>query len=121
MAKKTEPVSATTPATQQVTDAFLRLLEQAAKDTGADLADKSAKLADYAAARAAHLATLVDDPNFADVVIVERDNILLQAGISAVNAGDAVDTRIRSVVQGALTMAASLLRSLIPVPPAPTT
>lgn len=114
MAKKTDP--STPNAQQQVTDAFLRLLEQAAKDTGADLAGKSAELADYAASRAAHLASLVDDPQFSSVLVVERDNIVLRAGISAVNAGDAVDTRIRSIVQGALTMAASLLRSLAPVP-----
>ena len=104
MAKKTDP--STPNAQQQVTDAFLRLLEQAAKDTGADLAGKSAELADYAASRAAHLASLVDDPQFSSVLVVERDNIVLRAGISAVNAGDAVDTRIRSIVQGALTMAA---------------
>lgn len=95
-----------------ITDSFLQLLEQAAEDTGADLKGRAAELATYASTRAQHLSTLVGDPQFPRALADERDNFVLKCGVSAVNAGDSTDNRIRGIVQGALGMAARLLATV---------
>ena len=85
------------------------LLTDAIAETGASLQQGAAELAAYAAERAAHLATLVDDPGFQEAVRAERDAVALKAGITAVQQADAADARIVGVIQGALALAANLL------------
>ncbi len=92
-----------------VQDDLRELFEDAARETGVSLQVGAAELAEYAAARSAHLATLVGDPNFAMAVRAERDAVALKAGILAVQQADAADARLVGVIQGGLTFAAKFL------------
>lgn len=69
----------------------------------------AAKVAAYAADQAASLAGLVDDPGYHEAVIAARDNVALQAGITASQQADATDSRILGVLEGALFMGAKVL------------
>lgn len=92
-----------------VTHRFEQILEDAVRETGTSLRTSAHEVAVYAAERAAHLATIVDDPGFLEAVRAERDAVALRAGIAAVRAGDAADARIVGLLQGGLFWAASLL------------
>lgn len=90
-------------------ETFIKLLEQQLKDAGRDLNVSARDVAAYASQRAAHLSTLVADPNFMDAVKAERDNVALYAGIKAVENADAIDNRVLGIIQGAIALGAGLL------------
>jgi len=92
-----------------VTNDLKALFQDAITETGASLQQGAAELAAYAAERAAHLATLVDDPGFQEAVRAERDAVALKAGIAVVQQADATDARILGVIHGGLALAARLI------------
>lgn len=85
------------------------LFEDAVKETGISLRVGVAELAEYAAERSAHLATLVGDPDFSMAVRAERDAVALKAGLTAVQQADVADAKLVGVIQGGLTFAAKFL------------
>ena len=95
-----------------VTDDFVVLFEDAIAETGASLEMGVAELAAFAAERSAYLATLVDDPGFNVALRGERDAVVLQAGIIAVQQVDQIDQTVQrfvGLIQGGLALAARLL------------
>ena len=92
-----------------VARAFQPLFEDFARETGEALKDASTELAEYAAGRSAHLATLVDDPDFSVALRRETSDVLMKSGIAAVREGDGLDDRIAGYVEGALAIAARLI------------
>ena len=90
-------------------DELLALLKAAAAELGdlglENLDDARA----YAAERARHLATLVNEPGFDEAVTAERDAVLLRLGISAVDTADSADQRVIGMLHAALQIAAKAL------------
>lgn len=66
-------------------------------------------LADYAASRSVHLATLVGQPGFQEALIAERNNVALRAGIAASQTANSAESRFLGVLQGALAVGAQAL------------
>ncbi len=92
-----------------VARAFEPLFDDFVRETGVALRSASSELAEYAAERSAHLATLVDDPDFAIAVRRETSDVLMRSGITAVREGDALDDRAMERVYTALAIAARLI------------
>lgn len=85
------------------------LLQQAAAESGVEIQTDREELAVYTAARLALLSELVGTDYFAEAVNIERDNILLKAGIIATVEADSLDRRVLGVIEGALYIAAAAL------------
>ena len=94
---------------EQAWEAFIEMARAQADELGLDLVAAGQDVAEYAAARAAHLATLIGQPGFSMAMRAEADNVILKAGILAVDQGDAADRRIKDTISGALGMAAAVL------------
>jgi len=88
---------------------FGEMLADLHEQIGDDISEKEDELAAYAAERADHLSTIVDEPGFAEAVKAETDNVMLEAGLAAVAAADELDGRVFGIIQGALLFAARLL------------
>lgn len=86
-----------------------QLLRSSARELGVELKADVASLSLLASQRAAHLATLIGQPGFAEAVAAERDVLALRAGISAVRAADRMDQRILGILQTVLTIGARAL------------
>lgn len=71
--------------------------------------DNVEHVARYAAERAAHLASIIGEPGYAEAVEIEVQNVALRAGISAVDSADAADAQIVGIITGALKMGAAAL------------
>lgn len=83
-----------------------------AEDLGLELVRSGQEVAEYAAVRADHLATVIGEPGFRKAAIAERDSLLLYSLGKAVDKGDSVDARLQGLVQGALAMGARAIRLL---------
>lgn len=95
-----------------VADDFVVLFEDAIAETGASLQMGVTELAAFAAERSVYLATLIDDPGFNRALRAERDAVVLEAGITAVQQADRIDRtaeRFIGLIQGGLALAARLL------------
>lgn len=77
-------------------------LEQIIRETGLDIRRSAKEVADYTRARAAHLRTLVGDPEIRQAIAAERDAVLLFAAGRTVALADATDARMYAVVDTAL-------------------
>lgn len=97
-----------------VTKDLANLLGDAIAETGANLQKTAVEIAAYAAERATHLSTLVDDQGFAEAVRAERDAVALEAGVAAVQEADAIDSRVVGVIQGGLFLSARILAGVAP-------
>lgn len=93
---------------------FLELLTQNAVEAGRELTSDLNEISDYAAARMQHLSTLVGQPGWREALVAERDNVALKAAGRAIDRGDAFDSRILSITEGALAIGARALSALIP-------
>jgi len=94
----------TTPApTNPRRDDFVRSAEyrlsNLLKDTGKSLEKSAREVAEFIAERAALLVDVAGEPGFEQVLIAERDIVLLFAGLQAVAVADEADDRLRSVVR----------------------
>lgn len=85
------------------------LLQDVIEETGASLKTGAAELAEFAAERSAHLATLVGDPGFDQAVRAERDAVALRAGLVTTHEADAADQRIVGAIHGGLRVLARAL------------
>lgn len=94
------------------TQDFEDLLKDAAHETGADLGDSVHAVSLYASERAAHLATIVNQPGFDRALRAERDSVALKAGLSVAQDAAGVDQRIVGIIQGALGMLAKALAAV---------
>jgi len=92
---------------------FKELLEDALEETGVEVEKNLDEVSEYAAARAQHLSTIVGEPGFMQAVRAERDNVAIEAGLATVDTAEAVDARIRGVLQGALSIGAKFLAAAI--------
>ena len=97
----------------QISQHILSLLENALAefDLGGFSTGSVDRVAEYAAGRSAHLATLVDDPGFEYAVRAERDAVALFAGLETVASADAFDARMVGLIHGILGIAARALSS----------
>jgi hypothetical protein len=95
--------------TNDVKEEFTRLFDELTTEIGAGFQVEAEELAEYAAGRSAHLATLVGDPDFNLAIRAERDAVTLKAGIGAVQQADKIDQRVIGAIQGGLSLAARLL------------
>lgn len=82
---------------------FEALLQDAAREMGRDLGDLSAVRA-YAAQRALHLSTLVDQPGYELAIRAERNNVAAELGLDVTASADKFDQRLVGLIQGALAM-----------------
>lgn len=87
---------------------FLNLITAVAKETGRSLKVAAGEVAEYAAQRASHLATIIDEPGFAEAVIAERDAVMLFAGMEVVDEADAIDERWIGAIHAGLSFGARL-------------
>lgn len=87
---------------------FIKLLQDAATETGATLQANLEDLATFAEQRTEHLKTMTADPHFPMAVRAERDAVALRAGINASRQGSAADQRLLGLIQGALAFAAKV-------------
>lgn len=92
---------------------FAAYLQEQAVATGQDLLATAEEVAEYAAGRAQHLSTLVNEPGFNEALAAERDNLALFAGLRGVDSADAVDARINGVVEGALAFVSAALSAAL--------
>lgn len=90
-------------------DDFMGVLEDTLKETGRELRVSVADLRQRAGEQMALLALAAGEPGYERAVVAARDNVLLLAGIEAVEHADAVDSRIIGVVQAGLFMGARVL------------
>lgn len=92
-------------------DDFMNVLQGTLKETGRELQVSVSDLRQRAGEQMAILALAVGEPGYERAVVAARDNVLLLAGIDAVEHADAVDSRIIGVVQAGLFMGAKVLAS----------
>lgn len=83
-------------------DEFIEMLKDELKQTGRSLEVSVQELRQYVAERAAHLAQGIGQPGYQDMVRIERDNVVLAAGLKSVEEADAADQRIIGIIQAAL-------------------
>ncbi|MBC8117138.1 MAG: hypothetical protein H7062_22315 [Candidatus Saccharimonas sp.] len=95
--------------TNQTVEDIKKLLADALKETGVQFKTGVAEVAVFTHERAAHLATLVTDPNFQIAVRAERNAVWLKASSSAVSSADAMEARMLGIIQGALAITARIL------------
>ena len=91
------------------TEEFKSLLLDLVKETGVELRGGAELIAEYAATRAAHLATLVGSPAFNDALKIERDALALYAGLRAVDQAKVADAKIEGAIYGALRILAGVI------------
>lgn len=94
---------------KNATDQFMDLLNGVAKETGKDLSESLGTIRTTVAEQMAKLSAVVGEPGYERAVLAARDNVALAAGLEAVEDGDAADTRIIGVIQGALFFGAQTL------------
>ena len=75
------------------------------KALGTSVQGSATAVAKYATERAAHLAELVDDPNFEQAYKAERDAVLLKAAIDGTRAADASDRAAAQILAASLRIA----------------
>ena len=85
------------------------MLRQALDELGGEIQGTLDEVADYAASRAEHLATIVGEPGFDQAVLAERDAVALKAGLSVAKDARALDQRLVGLFQGALFWGAKAL------------
>lgn len=86
-------------------------LAGAASRLGKSLQGNMDELRTYAAERMLHLSTLIGQPGYQEALVAERDNVVLKAGLLAVEGADAADAELVGVITGAMAVGA---RALIP-------
>jgi hypothetical protein len=92
-----------------IKDDILQILKDALKETGTTIKKSAKEVAAYASMRAEHLSKEVGKPGFAMAVRVERDNVILFAGIKTAAGMEEANAKIMGVIQGLLAFGAKLL------------
>jgi hypothetical protein len=92
-----------------IADQFKSLLESTADRLGVELNLAGDGVRNYAKKRMLFLASIIDEPGFDLALLAERDNVAIQAGLSAVAIGDAADVELKGVILGALAIGARAL------------
>lgn len=90
-------------------DALRKLLDDSLAGLGTDIRKNRDELAEYMAARAAHLQAIQGEPGYDQAVMAERNNVALEAGLNAHAAAGAVDSRLLDVLLGGIQVAALAL------------
>ena len=83
-------------------DELLNLLEGAGARMGVQLESASDEVRHYIATRVEFLAQVVDDPDYMEILMTERDNVALKIGLEAVASADAADRELIGIISGAL-------------------
>jgi hypothetical protein len=78
---------------------------------GTSVKGSATSVAKYATERAAHLAELIDDPDFEQAYEAERDAVLLKAAIDATRSADATDRAAAQILAASLRIAVMALAS----------
>jgi len=92
-----------------IKDQLKELLETTLKEAGMSLEQDAQELLAYTQERINHLQSMVGQPGFDEAVLVERDNVLLKAGLIAAGEADQMDARILALIQGILLVAVTAL------------
>lgn len=88
---------------------FRQLLEDAVKETGADIEESLDTVVLFMSERALHLSTIAHEPGFTQALRAERNRVAIHAGLSVAEDADSSDHRILGLIQGALALAAGAL------------
>ena len=99
---------------QNLADDFVQLLKDNAVEAGRELSSDLTAVSDYAAARLAHLSTVVREPGFREALLAERDNVALKAAGRAVDRADSFDAKLLGLIEGSLSLGARALAAAIP-------
>ena len=88
-------------------------LRAQAEEYGVSIGEAAEDVAAYAAVRTQALANAVGEPGFSDIVLAERDNVALRAGLRAVQEGEVLDARIDAALTFALRALAGLVAKAV--------
>lgn len=88
---------------------FLKLLEDAAEETGVELQASREEVAVYMDERATHLSTISHEPGFGRAVQREAVSIAMKAGIEISENATAVESKWFGIIAGAIRIAALAL------------
>lgn len=93
---------------------IVALIADQASQIGTGITNELDAVAQYAAARADHLALLLQngEPGFDQALLAERDNVVLKAASGAVARADDLDARILAVAANGLRIAAVALAAV---------
>jgi hypothetical protein len=84
-------------------------MQNEAQEAGSELGDLGEQTRQYAATRAAYLATLAGQPGFEEAAKAEAQNVMAEAAKNAVRGADMVHERVLALLRGALVALASVL------------
>lgn len=90
---------------QEIGKEFLETLKLSAAELGREIQDDGNELQAYVEQRLPLLTMAMAEPGFMEVMEVEGNNLLMKAGLLAVDRADAIDARMRDMAMGALQMA----------------
>ena len=96
----------------ELKDEVIGLLETFAEETGRDLEASAEEMAQLAALLAKTLGKSIGKPGFEEALKASRDILALEAGIAAVDEGDAIDARFRGMADALLRIGAKALALL---------
>ena len=88
---------------------FVRLLEEAAIETGKELKADLVEIQSYVEQRIVHLSRIIDQPGYREALIGERDALALMVGVRAFDQADAADQRLIGIVTATLASGARAL------------
>lgn len=89
------------------------LIKEQAKDCALDMKVDAEIVGKYAAARAFHLSTIINEPGFMEALKAERDNVALRAAMATVDNADKIDERLKATIHGGLAIAARAIAVLV--------
>lgn len=93
----------------QAANEFLALLDAELKDVQHDFKVSRGELAIYMSERAQHLSLAVNEPGFDRVVLAERNNVALRAGLLISENASSLNDRLLGLIGGALRIMAIAL------------
>ena len=99
---------------EQLGEDFLALVTTQAQEIGVELTDDLQGAAQFASERAAHLATIVDEPGFSEALEAERDAVALRVTSAAIDRADALDARFQAFIGSVLQFASRALAIAVP-------
>lgn len=96
---------------KQAADEFVNVVAESAKRLGRTLKGNLDEVRAYAAERMQKLAQIAaaGEPGYAEALVDARDNLMLKAGLEAIDGADAWDAELWGTAGGALALGARLL------------
>lgn len=96
----------------EIANEFAELLRDTVEETAGRANADFRHVKQYAVDRMKHLASIRKEAGFLLAVRAEADSVALAAGLNITSSADALDTRLRGVIKGALALGARALSIL---------